>query len=137
MRAQGYAAALLQAHSKKIPQFYSAFSAGISKSSHRNYLPSLPASWHALTKHPHAEGFRQAARLEYEALKSKGTFETVQQPSHTNLLPLKWVFTYKFDQEGYLTKYKVHICVREDCQLISLQETYAATLVFRVFRVLM
>src|SRR5205814_932149 len=55
----------------------------------------------------------------------------------TNLLPLKWVFTYKFDQEGYLTKYKARICVREDCQPISLQETYAATLAFRVFRVLM
>src|SRR3954453_7717216 len=34
-------------------------------------------------------------------------------------------------------KYKAHICVRGDRQLISLQETYAATLAFRVFCALM
>ena len=129
-RAQGYAAALVHAHSDKIPQFYVAFSAGISQSSHRNQLPPPPASWHALKKHPYAEGFRSAARLEYEALKLKGTFKIIQRPLHTNPLLLKWVFIYKFDQKGYLTKYKVHICVRGDRQPIGLQETYAATLVF-------
>ena len=93
--------------------------------------------WHALIKHPHAEGFRQAAKLKYKALKSKETFKIVKQPLHANPLPLKWVFSYKFDQKGYLTKYKAHICVRGDRQPIGLQETYAATLVFRVFRALM
>jgi len=77
-RAQGYVAALVHAHSDKIPQFYVAFSAGISQSSHRDQLPPPPASWHALMKHPHAKGFRSAARLEYEALKSKGTFKIIQ-----------------------------------------------------------
>ncbi len=136
-RAQGYAAALIQAHSDRIPQFYSAFSAGISQRSHRDQLPPPPASWRALTKHSHAEGFRQAAKLEYEALKSKDTFRIIKQSPQSKPLPLKWHFTYKFDQEGYLMKYKARICVRGDLQPIGLQETYAATLAFRVFRALM
>jgi len=113
-RAQGYAAALVHAYSDKIPQFYSAFSARISKSSYHDQLPPPPASWCALAKHPHAKEFRQAAKLKYEALKSKETFKIVKQPSHANPLPLKWVFSYKFNQKGYLTKYKACICVRGD-----------------------
>ena len=138
VRAQGYAAALLQAHSNKIPQFHAAFTTGITKRQvHRDQLPPPPVTWRALTKHPYAEGFRQAAKLEYKALKSKNTFRIVKQSSQSKPLPLKWHFTYKFDQEGYLTKYKARICVRGDLQPISLQETYAATLAFRVFRALM
>lgn len=137
-RAQGYAVALLQAHSDKIPQFHAAFTAGIIKSKiHRDQLPPPPTSWRALLKHPHAEGFKHAAKLEYEALKSKDTFKIIRRPPHSNPLPLKWVFLYKFNQEGYLVKYKARICVRGDLQPISLQETYAATLAFRVFRALM
>ena len=95
------------------------------------------ALWHTLIKHPHAEGFRQAAKLEYEALQVKDTFKMIQQPPNVNLLLLKWVFTYKFNKEGYLTKYKACICMKGDCQPISIQETYAAMLAFRVFRALM
>ena len=74
--------------------------------------------------------------LEYEALQVKDTFEMIQRPPYVKPLPLKQVFAYKFDKAGYLTKYKAHICVRGDCQPISLQETYAVTLVFRVFHAL-
>ena len=52
-------------------------------------------------KHPYAEDFRQAAKLEYEALQVKNTFEMIQCPPHMKPLPLKWVFTYKFDKAGY------------------------------------
>jgi len=137
-RAQGYAAALLQAHSDKIPQLYSAFSAGITKGrAHCDHLPPPPTSWRTLAKHPHAEAFKQAAKLEFEALKSKNTFKIVQQLPQIKPLPLKWVFLYKFDQQGYLIKHKARICVRGDLQPPSLQETYAATLAFKVFRALM
>jgi len=51
-------------------------------------------------------------------------------------LPLLWVFTYKFDTDGYLTKFKARICVRGDLQY-GHQDTYAATLAYRTFRALM
>ena len=53
------------------------------------------------------------------------------------MLPLKWVFTYKFDSEGYLVKHKARICVRGDLQAISQQELYAATGAMKTFRILM
>ena len=44
---------------------------------------------------------------------------------------------YKFDEGGYLAKFKARICVRGDLQPVSEEETRAATLVFKVFRALM
>jgi Reverse transcriptase (RNA-dependent DNA polymerase) len=52
-------------------------------------------------------------------------------------LPLRWVFTYKFDSDGYLIKCKTRICVRGDLQdLTDLFNTRATTLAARVFRAL-
>ena len=44
-----------------------------------------------------------------------------------------WVFTYKFDQDGYLTKYKARLVARRDLQY-TLEDTYAATLAAQTFR---
>jgi len=44
------------------------------------------------------------------------TFKEVEKPSGKQILPLLWVFTYKFDTDGYLTKFKARICVRGDLQ---------------------
>ncbi|KAI1003292.1 hypothetical protein K3495_g4910 [Podosphaera aphanis] len=53
------------------------------------------------------------------------------------MVPLKWVWTYKFDLDGYVTKFKARICVRGDLQLPTLQETYSATLAIKTFRAMM
>jgi hypothetical protein len=47
------------------------------------------------------------------------------------------VFTYKFDEEGYLLRYKARIVVQGDLEPKSLYEdNYAATLATKVFRAL-
>jgi hypothetical protein len=43
------------------------------------------------------------------------------------------VFTYKFDSEGYLLKYKARLVARGDLQSTE-EETYAATLAAQIFR---
>ena len=48
-----------------------------------------------------------------------------------------WVFTYKFDTDGYLVKFKARLCVRGDLQQSIYQDNYAATLAARTFRALM
>jgi hypothetical protein len=53
------------------------------------------------------------------------------------ILPLIWVFTYKFDTDGFLIKFKARLCVRGDLQELTHQDTYAATLAARTFRILM
>jgi hypothetical protein len=48
-------------------------------------------------------------------------------------LPLMWVFTYKFDDEGYFLSYKARLVARGDLQATQ-EETYAATLAAQMFR---
>jgi hypothetical protein len=53
------------------------------------------------------------------------------------VIPLTWVFTYKLNTDGYLTKFKARIYVRGDLQQRNNKDTYAATLAARIFRALM
>ena len=45
------------------------------------------------------------------------------------IVPVLWVFTYKTDTSGYLTKFKARLCVRGDLQeSVHDEDTYAATI---------
>ena len=70
-------------------------------------------------------------------LQERGTFRAVRKTSEIKTIPLTWVFAYKFDTNGYVTKFKARIFVRGDLQPKSDKDTYAATLAARVFRALM
>jgi Reverse transcriptase (RNA-dependent DNA polymerase) len=48
-----------------------------------------------------------------------------------------WVYVYKFDKHGRLSKCKAQLVIRGDQQLKSGQNTYASTLAGRSFRSLM
>ena len=106
---------------------------------HRDELPDPPKRWSQLKTHPHGEEFKKAAQAEYDACWKRGVFkETSVTPedAEAEVLPLKWVFTYKFNQDGYLCKHKARLVVRGDLQL-DWPDTYAATLALKVFRFLM
>jgi hypothetical protein len=77
--------------------------------------------------------FEEAAKKEYQNVEDRGTFKTVPKTPDIKVIPLTWVFTYKFDTDGYLAKFKARICVHGDLQPKS-KETYAATLAARTFR---
>lgn len=101
---------------------------------HRSDLPAPPANWKEMQKHPYREAFTEAASHEITTLDKMGTFHTVARPLNAQILPLKWVFTYKFDSDGYLIKAKARLCVRGDLQAISAEEKRAATLAARTAR---
>ena len=104
---------------------------------HRDEFPEEPKSWKHMLKHPHMQQFSQAANREFEHLQSRGTFKLANKATvKTDILPLVWVFKYKFDNDGYLIKHKARLCVRGDPQKTE-QDTAAATLAIRVFRALM
>ena len=45
------------------------------------------------------------------------TFREIDMPKHltkADLLPLMWVFKYKTDSDGYITKYKSRLVARGD-----------------------
>src|SRR5204863_8455012 len=91
--------------------------------------------------HPYGDQFRAAAATEFHELEKKVIFRPIPQSvplsAKAQILPLLWVFTYKFDTDGYLVKFKARICVRGDLQRPDDQTTYAATLAARTFRALM
>ena len=122
-----------------------AFAAGIGKRPHRDNMPPPPKRYSDLEHHPYGEQFKTATQAEVESLAARDTFDIVPlntarygvDKSVGPILPLLWVFTYKFNAGGYFEKCKARICVRGDLQTLDNKDTYAATLAFRTFRSLM
>lgn len=75
--------------------------------------------------------------VEYTTLLTKNKFKQVKKTDSMHPIPLKWVYTHKFDEYGYLVNFKARICVRGDLQPKNDEETYASILAFQVFRLLM
>jgi len=105
---------------------------------HRDDLPPPPRHWKELQYHPYGKQFTAAVYTEFNNCWDKGTFA---RPDITvsyveDAVPLMWVFDYKFDEDGYLLKYKARLVVRGDLQE-QYGDTYAATLAARLFRALM
>ena len=106
------------------------------KKPHRDQLPPEPQNWTEVKSHPYAREFMAAAEFEIETLRRKETFSQVPIPNTRTIqiLPLKWVFTYKFDADGVLEKFKARICVRGDLQWMTPEEKRAATLAVKTAR---
>jgi hypothetical protein len=106
---------------------------------HRDTLPALPNKWKDLYTHLYGALFREAAWKEIQKLMESDTWTEINRTdADQKPLPLKWVFTYKFDQDGYFLKCKARICVRGDLQSKdSIESTYATTLAARSFRTMM
>jgi len=86
---------------------------------HRDQLPDAPKRWKDLKDHSFGTEFAQAARAELDSCWAKDCFKQTEANATTadaEVLPLMWVFTYKFDKDGYLYKFKARICVRGDLQ---------------------
>ena len=80
-----------------------------------------------------------ACRKEIQALTNKGTFKIADIPEgliNKDLLPLMWVFKYKTDSDGYISKFKSRLVARGDLQNTE-EETYAATVAIQTFRAMM
>ncbi|KAF7577972.1 Dimer-Tnp-hAT domain containing protein [Pyrenophora tritici-repentis] len=69
---------------------------------------------------------------EFAGLDYGGTAQVAGGSSGATLM---WVFTYKFDEDGYLYRFKARLVVRGDLEQLY-GDTYAATLAARTFRAL-
>jgi hypothetical protein len=79
---------------------------------HQSDLTPPSKDWNEMLKHPKASEFLEAAKTEWVAIRTKNMFETVPTPpKSTEVLPLKWVFMYKLDDNGFLLCCKAQICV--------------------------
>jgi hypothetical protein len=135
-RKSAYAAALED--TDQLSGFHSAFSTSklTTKPPYRDTLPNPPKSWKQMLNHIHTKQFKAAADKEFTKLFQKGTFEYRKRTGDERTIPLMWVFTYKFDSDGYLSKHKGRLVARGDLQATD-EDTYAATLAAQLFRAIM
>lgn len=161
-RREAYATALDNTANRELNAFHTAFASGFSASFfdnglyrddspspstskseqrfHRDDLPPEPKTYHQMLKHPHSQGFMKAVEVEITALQNKNTWTEVSLDHASKAgktpIPTTWVFKYKFDEQGYLTKYKARLCTRGDLQHTE-QDKFAATIAACIFRSLM
>jgi hypothetical protein len=106
---------------------------------HRDQIPPPPKSYKKLKGHVFESEFWTAIKAEMGTCWAKLCFSLTDATVATadaEILPLMWVFTYKFDEDGFVYKFKARLVVRGDLQKHE-GDTYAATLAARVFRALM
>ena len=81
-----------------------------------NILLLEPQSWSEAMKGPNTDDWYKAACCELEGLDKKGMYNMVpkSQAEERRILPLKWMFKYKFNTNSALLKYKTHIYIQDD-----------------------
>ncbi|KAI0992149.1 hypothetical protein K3495_g16037, partial [Podosphaera aphanis] len=115
---------------------------------HRNNLPPPPKNHREVLLHEFSAGFKAAEQKEFNTLLDKKLFSTIsiqevefmknegKIDAAIKTLPLMWVYTYKFDADGFLKSFKARLVARGDLESTT-EETYAATLAGQVFRTAM
>jgi len=106
---------------------------------HRSQLPMPPTCKYKLEDHPLYEMLKEAEQLHLSSHQQMNSWTevsatTVKRTGH-QILNGVWVYTYKPDKHHKLRKCKARLVVRGDQQRnITSQDTYAATLAGRLFR---
>jgi hypothetical protein len=102
---------------------------------HRDQLPPPPKRYQDVATRPFANEFHKAMNVEFDNCWQRGCFVQTPATSSTagaEVLLLMWVYTYKFDQDGYLYKFKAWLVVQGDLHA-EWGDTYAATLAAQLF----
>jgi hypothetical protein len=105
---------------------------------HRDQMPEPPKRFKDVANHPQADMYWKAMQKEMDDCWKKGCFENTKDTTFTadaEVLPLMWVYTNKFDEDGYFLKAKARLVVTGDLQ-VHWGDTYAATLAAKTFRAL-
>lgn len=106
---------------------------------HLSKAPKLPRNFRDLSNHPLGIWFKKNCDEEINNLKSRDTWHEIDKGTEPiKPIPLSWVFNYKTDNQGMVTKCRSRLVVRGDLQAKStIEDTYAATLASRSFRIMM
>lgn len=91
-----------------------------------------------LANHPYREEFREAEKSHLKGHEQAESWAKVlrREAKGHKILGCHWVYTYKLDKHGRLTKFKARLVIRGDQQTRDPRETYAATLAGTSFKIL-
>jgi len=118
------------------PLAYAFYTAATKTYGHQDDFPPPPKSWKEMLNHKYTTEFKAAAHTEIRALTRKQTWDKVRLIGKVHRLPTIWVFTYKEDSDGFITRFKACLVVRGDLQAVSQEEVKAITAAYRTFRLL-
>jgi hypothetical protein len=109
---------------------------------HRDELPEPPRGHGSYSSHPLYKHFKEAERVHLQSHQGMHSWEEAEaalvRREGQQVLDCMWVYTYKFDKHHLLDKCKARLVVRGDQQRnITSQDTYAATLASKSFRLLL
>ena len=96
------------------PLAHAFYTAATKTYGYRDDFPPPPKSWKEMLNHRYAIEFKAAAHTEMKALIGKHTWDEVRLVKKAHRLPTMWVFTYKEDSDGYITRFKARLVVRGD-----------------------
>ena len=74
--------------------------------------PTPPPTLEAAPASPEADRWCEAIADELASLHEKGTWTLERPPPGTKPIPLKWVFDYKLDATGAITRYKARLVAK-------------------------
>jgi hypothetical protein len=99
----------------KLMTYYAVFAIATIGHHKTDHIRQLPRNYSDIYRHPIKQQFLNAYRKKLITLISIGTWRLVNRESaDTTPFPLKWVFTYKLDENNNIVKYKARICVKGD-----------------------
>jgi hypothetical protein len=96
-------------------RIFSAFRQETQTKHHRRDMPIVPRTHDEAMKHEFATEWKNVETTELKGLERQRVYEIVRTDSaKSKPLPLKWVYTYKFNKHGILKGFKARLCVRGD-----------------------
>src|SRR6266536_4283926 len=109
------------AHNHELAGYYSAFSAALHMTKKRRpyrdtLLEPLKSYW-KIKSYIYVIEFKATCDKEIKALFDKDMFTYINESEVLEgplPLPLMWVLSYKFDEDGYLDRYKARLVARGD-----------------------
>ena len=108
---------------------------------HKNFLVNLHivSIPNTLSEALNSEEWRQAMKIEMDALEKNKTWELVELPRGKKPVGCKWVFTVKYKADGTLERYKARLVAKGYTQTygVDYQETFAPVAKMNTVRVLL
>jgi hypothetical protein len=95
--------------------YYAVFAIAITGHYKTDYIRRLPRSYSDIYRYPMKQQFLDACRKKLITLIFIGIWRLVNKESaDITPFPLKWVFTYKLDENNNIVRCKARICVKGD-----------------------
>lgn len=106
---------------------------------HRAELPPAPNGLSHARKHKYKDHWLLAEQEHLKEHENIGTFTitTRDEAGRHQVIDHRWVYVYKFNEKDELVKFKARIVARGDQESKTAEDTYAATLAARTFRIVM